>query len=161
MVDERAEYEILDTFEHEIDTLKFYGNDDPWGSGEWEFYVAETKEPEKDLTNKVFNQPSLETGNKKEVSYHLFSDRCTIWTAYGFHNILAPPRWSRLETEVSKDAARASPCGSPCNGRGSADRPKGVVPQFIPEDENFKTFATSVHEETLELNVVIDSIFSI
>ena len=29
------------------------GNDDPWGSGEWEFYVAETKEPEKDLTNKV------------------------------------------------------------------------------------------------------------
>ncbi|CAN6889523.1 unnamed protein product [Brassica oleracea] len=31
-------------------------------------------------------------------------------------SILAPPRWSRLETEVSKDAARASPCGSPCNG---------------------------------------------
>ncbi|CAF2131662.1 unnamed protein product [Brassica napus] len=30
--------------------------------------------------------------------------------------ILAPPKWSRLETEVSMDAARASPCGSPCNG---------------------------------------------
>ncbi|KAF3499171.1 hypothetical protein F2Q69_00044231 [Brassica cretica] len=38
-------------------------------------------------------------------------------------------------------------------GRGSADRPKGVVPLFIPEDENFKTSATSLHEETLELNV--------
>ncbi|KAF3562051.1 hypothetical protein DY000_02018029 [Brassica cretica] len=107
------------------------GNDDPWGSGEWEFYVAETKEPEKDLTNKVFNQPSLETGNKKEVSYHLFSDRCTIWTAYGFHKY--------YPTAIC---------------RGSADRPKGVVPLFIPEDENFKTSATSVHEETLELNVM-------
>ncbi|WZZ20381.1 hypothetical protein YC2023_121768 [Brassica napus] len=31
-------------------------------------------------------------------------------------DILAPPRWSRLETEVSIDAARASPCGSPYNG---------------------------------------------
>ncbi|CAF2061718.1 unnamed protein product, partial [Brassica oleracea] len=30
--------------------------------------------------------------------------------------ILAPPKWSRLETEVSKDAARTLPCGSPCNG---------------------------------------------
>ena len=26
------------------------------------------------------------------------------------------PKWSRLEIEVSKDAARASLCGSPCNG---------------------------------------------
>ncbi|WZY97278.1 hypothetical protein YC2023_069607 [Brassica napus] len=31
-------------------------------------------------------------------------------------NILTPSKWSRLEIEVSKDAARASPCGSPCNG---------------------------------------------
>ncbi|CAN6998849.1 unnamed protein product [Brassica oleracea var. botrytis] len=29
-------------------------------------------------------------------------------------SILAPPKWSRLEIEVSMDAARASPCGSPC-----------------------------------------------
>lgn len=29
------------------------GNDDHWGSSEWESYVAETREPEKDLTNKV------------------------------------------------------------------------------------------------------------
>ncbi|CAF1771269.1 unnamed protein product [Brassica napus] len=41
------------------------GNDDPWGSGEWEFYVAETKEPEKDLTNKV---EEVQTDQKE--SYH-------------------------------------------------------------------------------------------
>ncbi|CAN6852649.1 unnamed protein product [Brassica oleracea] len=30
-------------------------------------------------------------------------------------SILAQSKWSRLEIEVSMDAARVSPCGSPCN----------------------------------------------
>ncbi|CAN6871169.1 unnamed protein product, partial [Brassica oleracea] len=49
------------------------GNDDPWGSGEWEFYVAETKEPEKDLTNKV---EEVQTDQKE--SYHCSFRRMRI-----------------------------------------------------------------------------------
>ncbi|KAG2281768.1 hypothetical protein Bca52824_052988 [Brassica carinata] len=33
----------------------------------------------------------------------------------GGWSILAQSKWSRLEIEVSMDAARVSPCGSPCN----------------------------------------------
>ncbi|WZY74011.1 hypothetical protein YC2023_006251 [Brassica napus] len=36
--------------------------------------------------------------------------------ACGERQYLDSPRWSKLETEVSMDTARASPCGSLCNG---------------------------------------------
>ncbi|CAF1929628.1 unnamed protein product [Brassica oleracea var. botrytis] len=51
------------------------GNDDPWGSGGWELYVAETREPENDLKNKgsglVFNISyplNLENGPQKKTN---------------------------------------------------------------------------------------------
>ncbi|KAF2545230.1 hypothetical protein F2Q70_00022033 [Brassica cretica] len=49
------------------------GNDDPWGSGGWELYVAETGEPENDLKNKI---EEVETDQKE--SYHCSFQRMRI-----------------------------------------------------------------------------------
>ncbi|WZY73279.1 hypothetical protein YC2023_005519 [Brassica napus] len=43
------------------------------------------------------------------VKFHLLTETEDL------QNILAPPRWSRLENEVSMDAAKTSLCGSTCN----------------------------------------------
>ncbi|KAF2564040.1 hypothetical protein F2Q70_00017740 [Brassica cretica] len=65
-----------------------------------------------------------------------------------------PPRLQALPTASDSVSAlepgTTSPDTLPCNvGKGSADRPKEVVPLLILEDENYKTSATLVHEDTL------------
>ncbi|KAH0860100.1 hypothetical protein HID58_088361, partial [Brassica napus] len=63
------------------------GNDDPWGSGEWEFYVAETKEPEKDLTNKFSTfliYKTLKTIRKRRQMdpFSYKQCKCEFWRSF-------------------------------------------------------------------------------